>query len=199
MIALLRRYASHLAIVLFVVLLLPPVQHVLTASMTAQMLLQIPLLILVGWLLRGAPPQRFVSAISAWNYNGITGLILATLTTAVWMLPRSLDAAATEPLMATLKFLSVPLLIGLPLGISWPRMGFVLRGVFIAELISMFFRLGWLYMITPTRLCTNYLVGDQQRSGQYMMLIGGAIFAWLAIKLLWGRFDSLSDDQHKST
>ncbi|MGH8400051.1 MAG: hypothetical protein ACRESU_03020 [Gammaproteobacteria bacterium] len=188
MIARLRRYSLHIAVVLFVVLLLPPVQHALTASMTAQMLLQIPLLIAVGWLLRGALPQRLVSATDGWNHNGITGLVLATLTVAFWMLPRSLDAAAAEPLMATIKFISVPLLIGLPLGISWPRMGFVLRGFFIAELIAMFFRLGWLYMINPTRLCNNYLLGDQQRSGQYMLLIGCAIFLWVGVKLLGGNF-----------
>lgn len=195
MIAAARRYSLGIAVVTFVVLLLPPVQRALTASMAAQMLVQIPLLIAVGWPLRGALPPRLVATTKSWNQNGITGLVLATLATAFWMLPRSLDAAATEPLVAAAKFVSVPLLIGLPLGLSWPRVGFVVRGLFVLELIAMFFRLGWLYMISPTRLCNNYLLGDQQRSGQYMLAIGTAILLWVGAKLLWGHFDVWPDDR----
>jgi hypothetical protein len=106
------------------------------------------------------------------------------------MLPRSLDAAVSEPWMALAKFTSVPLLIGLPLGLGWPRMGFVVRGVFLLELIATFFRLGWLYLVSPLRLCNNYLLDDQQRAGQYMLVIGGVILACVMAKLLWGRFNS---------
>jgi hypothetical protein len=84
----------------------------------------------------------------------------------------------------------VPLLIGLPLGLGWPRMGFVVRGVFLLELIATFFRLGWLYLVSPLRLCNNYLLDDQQRAGQYMLVIGGVILACVMAKLLWGRFNS---------
>lgn len=190
----LRQYAAWIALAVFVVLLLPPVQHASTASMTTQMLVQIPLLIAVGWSLHGALPRWLVVTTDAWNLNGITGLVLATFATALWMLPRSLDAAATEPLVATAKFVSVPLLIGLPMSLSWPRMGFVIRGLFLSELIAMLFRLGWLYLISPTRLCSNYLLDDQQRSGQYMLMAGGAILLWVVIKLLWGNFDFLTDE-----
>ncbi|MGH8361791.1 MAG: hypothetical protein ACRESQ_00365 [Gammaproteobacteria bacterium] len=180
-----------IAVVILVVLPLPPVTRVLQARMVTQMLVQIPLLIAAGYLLRAALPQRPVTTIAAWNLNGISGLLLATFATAFWMLPRSLDAAATEPLVTLAKFLSVPLLIGLPMALSWPRMNFVVRGVFLVELIAMFFRLGWLYMISPIRLCNNYLLDDQQRSGQYLLMIGGAILLWVAAKLMWGHFDLL--------
>ncbi|HEX5339404.1 MAG TPA: hypothetical protein VFX47_00810 [Gammaproteobacteria bacterium] len=190
----LQRYAPGIAAIGFVILLLPPMMRSLESSMSAQMLVQIPLLAAVGWFLRGIVPRRLTIALESWNYNGIAGLILAALAVAFWMLPRSLDAAVTDPMVATAKFVSVPLLIGLPLGLSWPRMGFVIRGVFLAELVAMCFRLGWLYLISPIRLCSNYLLDDQQRSGKYLLLIGAAIFMWLAIKLLWGRFESLSGD-----
>ena len=194
MIAGTRRVAPAIAVGLLICLLLPPVQDALTSTMTAQMLVQIPLLIAVGWLLRGAIPRRIVAVLDAWNQSGITGLVLITFVTAFWMLPRWLDAAATDPMVAAAKFVTVPLLIGLPLGLSWPQMGFVVRGLFLSELIAMCFRLGWLYMVTPVRLCSNYLLNDQQRSGQYMLVIGTAILLWVAIKLLWGSFDSLSAD-----
>ena len=185
-----QRYSIRIAAVVFVVLLMPPVKHALEASMTTQMLVQVPLLIAVGYLLCKALPQRLAAGIDAWNHRGITGLVLATLAGMVWMLPRALDAAVTELVVAVAKFISVPLLIGLPLGLSWPRMGFVVKGVFVLELIATFFRLGWLYLISPVRLCNNYLLDDQQRLGAYMLAIGAALLLWVVGKLLWGRFDS---------
>jgi hypothetical protein len=190
MIASWPRLAPTAAAVLFAALLLPPVRAWLEASMTLQMLVQIPLLIGVGYLLAGALPERLDASIARWNHHGITSLVLASLAGILWMLPRSLDAAVSEPWMALAKFTSVPLLIGLPLGLGWPRMGFVVRGVFLLELIATFFRLGWLYLVSPLRLCNNYLLDDQQRAGQYMLVIGGVILACVMAKLLWGRFNS---------
>ena len=94
--------------------------------------------------------------------------------------------------MAAAKYLSVPLLIGLPMGVSWPRMTFVVRGVFLAELVATLFRLGWLYLISPIRLCNNYMLNDQQRLGEYMLAIGGGVLVWLGWKLLWGHFELFS-------
>ncbi|HEY8011579.1 MAG TPA: hypothetical protein VIE67_11355 [Rudaea sp.] len=160
--------------------------------MTAHMLVQIPLLVVVGWLLVPVLPARVAATTAYWNHRGITGLVLATLAGAFWMLPRALDAAITDPLVDAAKYLSIPVLIGLPFGLSWPRAGFIVRGVFLLEFIATFFRLGWLYLIWPDRLCNNYLLGDQQRLGHYMVLIGAALFFWVAGTLLWGRMDSFT-------
>ncbi len=186
-----RRLGPKIAVILYLGMLLPPVRHALQASMTAQMLLQIPLLAAIGYLLRDALPEGVSAIIGRWNHLGITGLVLATLTGACWMLPRSLDGAVTEPWIEAAKFISVPLLIGLPFGLSWPRMDFVVRGVFLTEFIASFFRLGWLYRVSPVRLCNNYLLGDQQRLGGWMLAIGGALLLAAIGTLLWGRFDSL--------
>jgi hypothetical protein len=175
---------------LFFALLLPPVKHALEASMTMQMLVQIPSLIVVGLFLSRAVPARIDAVLAGWDHHGITGLVLATLAAALWMLPRMLDASIAQPSIAAAKYLSVPLLVGLPFALSWPRMGFIVRGVFLIELIATFFRMGWLYMIWPDRLCNNYLLGDQQRLGKYMVLIGALLLLWIACKLLWGRMDA---------
>jgi hypothetical protein len=180
------------AVLLVLVLSAPPVRYHLEATMTAQMLVQLPLLVAGGWLLSGAVPPRSLAGVERWNHRGITGLVLVTVTAAFWMLPRSLDAATSHPLIAAAKYLSVPLLIGLPFGVSWPRMGFVVRGVFLVELVATCFRLGWLYLISPIRLCNNYGLNDQQRLGGYMLAIGGGLLVWLAGKLLWGRFEPSS-------
>jgi len=187
------------AALLVLVLLAPPVRHGLEATMTAQMLVQLPLLVAAGWLLSRALPPRLLAGVERWSHRGFTGLVLVTVTAAFWMLPRSLDAATSQPLIVAAKYLSVPLLIGLPFGVSWPRMGFVIRGVFLVEFVASFFRLGWLYLISPIRLCNNYALNDQQRLGGSMLAIGGGLLVWLAWKLLCGRFESYSSTQVHSS
>lgn len=188
-----RTWSAILAACLFLVLLAPPVKHVLEASMTAQMLAQIPLLILVGWLLQGAIPERVRLVLTDWNGYGLAGVTLTIMASAYWMLPRALDASVSDALVELAKYLTVPLLIGLPFALSWPQMNFIVRGVFLLELIATFFRLGWLYVSSPSRLCNNYLLDDQQRLGEYMLVIGCVLLVWVAGKLLFGRFNSLSN------
>lgn len=171
---------------LWLVCALPPVRHVLEATMTLHMLVQIPLLALAGWWIASSLPPRLTEVPAAWNRSGISGFLLASLAAVVWMLPRALDAALETPWVEIAKFASVPLLIGMPLAISWPRAGFVVRGVFLVEVVATTFRLGWLYVASPVRLCSNYLLGEQQRLGQIMLAIGGVICLLLAWKLLWG-------------
>jgi hypothetical protein len=185
--------AACSAALLLLVLLAPPVKHTMERTMTMQMLIQIPLLVIVGLLLTRALPARASSVIDDWNYRGISGLVLVTFTSAFWMLPSALDAALSSPQVAIAKYLSVPLLIGLPLALSWSRMSFIVKGMLLLECIATLFRLGWLYLIWPERLCNVYLLDDQRRLGQLLLLIGAALFLALAWKLLWGRFDSLAD------
>ena len=184
--------AAHAAVLIFLILLLPPVRHALESSMTAQMLLQIPLLVAAGLLLSRATPAWLDAALADWDWQGIAGLVMATFAAAMWMLPRALDASVSETAMATAKYLSVPLLIGLPFGLSWMRMGFIVRGVFLIELIATCFRMGWLYLLWPDRLCNNYLLDDQQRLGKCLVAIGVALLLWTAAKLLWGNLSGVA-------
>lgn len=185
-----QRCSTRIALALFLVLLVPPVRQTLEASMTAQMLAQLPLLAASGYLLRSAVPDRLQAHLAAWDAYGVTGLVLAVVTAAYWMLPRALDTAVSEPLAAAAKYLTVPLLIGLPLGLSWPRMNFIVKGVLLLELIASCFRLGWLYLTSTSRLCNNYLLGDQQRLGHALLILGCLLLVWISYKLLWGRFAS---------
>ncbi|MCG3189895.1 MAG: hypothetical protein LKCHEGNO_02422 [Burkholderiaceae bacterium] len=188
----LQRWHGASPAVLLAVLVVPPVRHVLEASMTAQMLVQIPLLVVAGVLLSRALPGRLMAAIEPWNVQGVTTLVLAMFASAYWMLPRSLDAAATEPLVAAAKFASLPLLVGLPLAIAWPRMGFIVKGVFLLEGLATLYRLGWLYLVSPDRLCNNYLLDDQQLLGRCLLVLGVALTLAIAGKLMWGRLDLVS-------
>jgi hypothetical protein len=187
-----RRSCAVLAAVVFLALLLPPVKHGLESSMTAQMLALMPLLVAVGGLLRAALPARVLQFGAAWDHRGITGLVLASITATCWLLPRLLDSAVSQPAVDAARYLSLPLLIGLPLSISWSRASFIVRGVFLLECVATLFRMGWLYLIWPDRLCNYYLLDDQQRLGQDLVLIGVAACVAIGAQLLWGHFDVLA-------
>jgi hypothetical protein len=186
-----RRYATGLAVLLFLALLLPAVKHALESSMTIQMLGLTPLLVGVGVLVGAALPARVRKLGAPWDYRGVTGLVLASISSAFWLLPRLLDAAVSQPAVDAARYLSLPLLIGLPFAVSWPRMSFIVRGVFLLECIATLFRMGWLYLAWPDRLCNSYLLDDQQRLGQYLVLIGIAACVAIGVQLLWGRFERL--------
>lgn len=188
-----RSYSIGAAALVLLVLLAPPVKHALEATMTAQMLLLMPLLVVAGALLRAALPPRIVRHSAAWDYRGVTGLVLASVASAFWLLPRLLDSAGSQAAVDAARYVSLPLLIGLPFSVSWPRSSFIVRGVFLLECIATLFRMGWLYLIWPDRLCNSYLLDDQQRLGQYLVLIGLAACVVVGAKLLWGQFDALAD------
>ena len=85
------------------------------------MLVQIPLLIGMGYLLRGRCLRMLarVTPLEPARHQRLgAGQLMSRH---CWMLPRTLDVSVTLPLIAAAKFLSLPLLIGLPLALSWPR------------------------------------------------------------------------------
>ncbi len=168
-------------------LALPAARHALEGTMTAQMLIQMPLLVLSGWLICRGLPSGATERLASWNAGGIPGLILVSMTSLVWMLPRMLDASVLDTRFAFAKYTSIPFLIGLPLALSWPRAGFVVKGVFLLELVATAFRLGWLYLVSPVRLCTTYLLDDQQRLGRYLLVAGVVMSVVLGWKLIFGR------------
>ncbi|MGH8736944.1 MAG: hypothetical protein ACREU5_02175 [Burkholderiales bacterium] len=184
--------------VLWAALAVPPVRHALESTMTLQMLVQIPLLALAGWSLARGTPGWLERRLAGWNHGGISGLLLASLAGMVWMLPLAMDAALDDPRFTLAKFMSVPLLIGAPVALSWPRAGFVVRGVVLLELTATAFRLGWLYLISPVRLCSNYLLDDQERLGKILLAVGLAIVLLLAWKLMWGHIGTGRDDRGDS-
>jgi hypothetical protein len=181
-----QAYARIAGTLLPLVLAAPPLQRALEASMTAQMLVQIPLLAIAGALLGKSLPEPMASRIGPWDRGGVTGLIVVTFASGCWMLPLALDAAASRAAADLAKFLTVPLLIGLPLALSWSRMSFVLRGVLLFEALATIFRLGWLYLISPVRLCNNYGLSDQQRLGEWLLTAGAALLLGIVWQLVWG-------------
>lgn len=173
--------ALPLGALLLAVLALPDVRQFHEAALVSHMLVQMPLLALAGWFMgRGLVNMLPACRSTAWNQSGIPGLIVAITTLLFWMLPKSLDAALGDSVVEIAKLVTLPLCLGMPLALSWPRGHVLVRGLLKAQLISMLGVLSFLYTHAPVRICNNYLVGEQQTAG---VLMGGIA---LALAAYWG-------------
>ena len=116
-----------------------------------------------------------------WNRGGWACLIVAVSSIAFWMLPRSIDAALSDPLWEAGKFVSLPLLVGLPLRLGWARAHPLLRAMLKAQALSMLGVLAFLYTHAPVRLCNAYLGEDLQRLGLGFLALALILAAaWVA-------------------
>jgi hypothetical protein len=169
-------------LVLAAAVMSPPIAGQLEASMVGHLVVQIPLLATAGWFVGRAvaatPIAAPSSVVQSVNGGGIPGLMLAAFAALFWMLPRSLDAALLYPAAEAAKFASVPLLVGLPLSLSWQRLAVLARAFVWANLVSMLAVLGWLYLVSPVRLCNSYLVSQQERLGSVLLTIAVGVGAY---------------------
>lgn len=167
--------------VLVALLALPPLRGWLEGSMIGHMLVQIPLLAAAGVLGAFALPPHIKHQLATYNVYGLPLTLLAGFASTYWMLPRALDAALVDPWMEVVKFASLPLLVGLPLAVSWRALGTIGRGFVLANFISMLAVIGWLYIVAPIRVCNNYLINQQTVAGWMLVAITGLLFlAWTA-------------------
>jgi hypothetical protein len=164
---------------LWLSLALPEARATLENSMAWHMLAQIPLLAVAGALFAPAAQRWLPPSTRAYNQLGLTGVAVAVLAGAHWMLPRALDSALAEPMTELVKFVSVPSFVGLPLALSWRRLPPLGKGVVWAHFLSMLGVVGWLYLAAPVRLCNYYLADQQAETGILMLLLAAAL------TLLW--------------
>ena len=150
------------------------VQPFVASDPVLHVLVQMPACALIGALL----PMRCASVPLHWTGSL---LVLALTTLLIWMLPRSVDTALLSWSGHFAKFLTLPLLLGVPLRLVWPHLGPVLRGFLKAQALSMLLVLGFLYTHAPLRLCNSYLLDDQQRLGHGFALAAlGLALTWVA-------------------
>jgi hypothetical protein len=166
---------------LFAMLMVPAVADRLESAMAGQMLVQIPLLILSGYLL-GRAVDGYYPSIGQW-IDGLPGILLASFTLGFWMLPRSLDAALISMPMEIGKYASLFLLCGLPLGLVWHKLGFVAKAFVRINLLSMLAFLGWVYTASPVRVCNAYLIEQQQLTGRLLLSVCIAYITAHAIRI----------------
>lgn len=171
-----RGIATGLA--LWLIIAVGPVGPYLETSLLSHVLVEIPLLIIIGITAGNLFKTRLTGVL---GMISIPAILVACFTLAFWMIPRWLDASLSDGFTAYMKYLSLPLLAGIPLALSWQILHPVARGVVKIEFLAMMFRLGWIYLVSPDRLCNNYLLGEQRQLGYMLILLGFAFgLTWLA-------------------
>jgi hypothetical protein len=143
----------------------------LERDMTLHMIVQLPLLAGIGLvfaaILRSWEPRWLIEA----DWLGIPGLVLAAFASSLWMLPIMLDDAVADPVIDFMKFLSLPLLVGAPLGLSWRRMPPLGRAFVWANFIPKIGAIGGLYLAAPERLCAYYRLDQQAIAGWTLIIV----------------------------
>lgn len=170
------------AVALSLALASPWMRIWLESSMPLHMLVQMPLLAAAGFAAAMALSARSRDAMTQGVGGAVPCLLVASLASTFWMIPRALDLALSEPAMEAAKFVTLPLLVGVPLALAWPRLGMLGRGFAWTNFASMLAVLGWLYRASPLRACNAYPVADQREAGEWLIFLAIVAFAgWLAM------------------
>jgi hypothetical protein len=172
---------------LAIALWLPGLGAALKHSMLTHVGVQVSLLVVAGYGLGHAflahHPKHHQTAR---RYRGAL-MLVAVFTLMVWMVPRLLDLAVDLPEVDLLKALSLVFFAGVPLAWAWSHLPAVAQGVLHLEALATLWRLGWLYLDSPSRLCLRYGLEDQHNLGRGLMVAGVIYALWLAYLALRGQ------------
>ncbi len=152
-------------LLLYVFLILPPVANLLESIMIVHMHMQIPLLVISGFLMAPFLQRKFPHFFGKWNSNGVAGMLLLMIVWSYWMIPRAMDEAITVQAVEIFKFISLPFLVGVPLRDSWSRLGGIGKGIIYVYIMLVLMVMAWLYIGSDDQICNNYLEVDQKTLG----------------------------------
>lgn len=169
---------------LWVFLMLPPVVEIMESIMIVHMHMQMPMLVVSGFLMAKIIVKRFPSFFEKYNEKGIPGILLFTIIMLYWMLPRTMDEALTMFTVEIFKFISLPFLAGIPLRASWGKLPTLWKNGIIFLFTIVFLFMGWLYIQANEQLCNAYLVVDQMILGWGFMTTAICLAIYLAYALM---------------
>ena len=165
-------------LILYIILLLPPVTSFLESIMITHMLVQMPLLIVAGLFIGDFLTRKFPTFFNTYNGSGIPGIVLVYIVTMYWMIPRAMDEALLLQTVEIFKYISFPFLVGVPLRDSWPKLTSLGKGFIIFNYLPMFGMMAWLYIDSPIQICNNYLESEQK-------VLGWGFFVIMLFMLLY--------------
>ncbi|MET0656835.1 MAG: hypothetical protein ABW110_01610 [Steroidobacteraceae bacterium] len=175
-----RRRGDWLAILVGaapLLLLIDDFRYFIESRMLFHMLVEFPLLFASGAVI-GARSSQAARVFEAVDYRGFTGVTLMLCVSTYWMIPSSLDSALLYPMTAFWKYVSW-WAAGCLLAMSWRRLDDVLLMFLFGNLCWMLASAGLLYESSSSRLCVNYLFGDQQTTGRALVALAIAMGALL--------------------
>ncbi len=168
-----------LGLAFYIFLILPPVANLVESIMVTHMHMQMPALVIAGFLMGHFFEMRFPNFFQKWNHNGIPGILLFIIIVVYWTIPRSMDETLTMWSMELFKFISLPFLAGIPLRNSWMKLTPRVKNWVISGFTVKFLGMGLLYIYTPDQLCNNYLKIDQLTLGWSFLTTGIAMVGYL--------------------
>lgn len=145
----------------------------LEADMARHMLLEFPLLLLLGWLLPERLPGRLKVRWQHYDQYGLTGWTAFGAVIGYWMIPAALDDALSSPIVNGAKHAS---LIGAAalLKEAMGRSPVIVEAFFAGNIAWMGAAVGMVYMETDVQLCLNYLADSQWRAGAGLVAVSAA-------------------------
>ncbi len=162
----------------------PGLRWLIEQSMVWHMLVQMPLLVLAGWLAHAAFERAGTAAACVdWlgpiNRYGLTGFMLAQWIALYWMIPSSVDRAVVLPSVDLAKLLTL-WTCGLVLRDAMRRSPAPVQIFFLGYTLPMMLWLGLYLATTPLRLCNAYPLDRQIEAGRGMMVLGAGLgLLWL--------------------
>lgn len=180
------RIAAWVVSLLALGLSVPPLRSLIEQSMFWHMVVQMPLLVLAGWLTMAAWQRRIAPQFMAsWNVYGLNGFFLTLIILAYWMLPSAIDRAVVLPQADGLKLLTL-FTAGALSKHAFDRSPSVLQLFFVALMVSMLTWLGVYFATTDLRLCNAYSLASQVLTGWGLIGLGiAAGSAWLLYATVW--------------
>jgi hypothetical protein len=152
----------------------------LEQRMVTHMALELPLLFAIGWW-SATSTRQAPSWLRSINAGGLSGLSVAMVFSALWMLPLSLDAAVLNPVVGWLKVASL-LLAGALTHLSLRNARPAIQAFFVLNWGWMTGAAGALYEQAPERLCSTYLLGDQVWAGRGLVALAVLVAAaWIVL------------------
>ncbi len=144
------------------------------------MAIQMPLLLLTGWLIGLAYPESAnIRVLQFFNYEGLSGMLLASFILAYWMLPSAIDQAVVRYDFDAFKVISL-ILCGLILQHFFLVSKPVVQLFFLGYSLSMLTWLGVYFATTELRLCNAYSLESQVLSGKALCALGATFgLGWL--------------------
>ncbi|WBY02660.1 hypothetical protein PE066_03730 [Ramlibacter tataouinensis] len=156
----------------------------LEQTMARHMGLELPALVLAGWLAGAYAGPGLARALAPWNANGLPGLLFAACVSGFWMLPAALDVAVLHPAVGTAKVASL-VAAGLLLQASWSAAGIVIQAFFVLNWFWMTLGAGLIYQEAPQQLCSVYLADEQLHAGRAVAawaVVGLAMWLWHVVR-----------------
>jgi hypothetical protein len=162
-----------------VALSMPTLRSLIEQSMVWHMLVQMPLLVLGGWLsARALSDFPRVRPRTTWNRYGLSAFFAAQSILAYWMLPVAIDRAVVLPAADLVKVVSL-FAAGWLLRRAMERSPALIQLFFVGSTVSMMAWLGTYFATVNLRLCNAYSLESQIAAGH------GLIIVTLALALLW--------------